>query len=311
MRRPGPLQELPFEQFLPISSARKSRPNKRPLSPTLYSPVKRRILNEEGIFSPEKTIKSTVSSRGTPSRFTDALDGPSSPARKLDFGVPNHSTKDAGALERTPTRLASLDDGLAPSPELKSKSRSSWPGDEEMNDYFIMPNCSSSSSRSSAVPTSVPREMLPPPDPHSVHYPGFRVHPDTRILLTPVDDDLEKLSFWDSDKDGQKENLDPRQRPRKVVTTPNINLKLQPFSPDAKKMDKLGRAKSTPVAPKRLLGSDRQDSGDSPTPRRLGVRLSQSATSSTPRAIEKERREMRRALQDEADEADEDEGDEA
>jgi hypothetical protein len=155
--------------------------------------------------------------------------------------------------------------------------------------------------------------MPPPPDPQSVHYPGFRVLCDTHILLTPVDDGLEMLSLTDNDKDGQKENLAPRRKPRKVATAPNTDLKSQLFSPDSKKreLEKSGRAKSTPVTPKKLL-SDMQESGGSPTPRRLGGGLLvQAVTSSTPRAMEMERREMRRALQDEVDDADEDEGDQA
>jgi hypothetical protein len=322
MPRPGPLQELPLDQFLSpnpnLPFASKLRPNKRPLSPggpNLYSPAKRRILNEEGIFSPEKTTKSPISSRGTPAHFTDVLSGPSSPARKLDFGVPKHSIKGVGAsstaaLDKTPARPASLSNRLAPSPELKPKTRSSCPGDYEMDDYFSMPNCSSS-SHSSAIHIPVPHEMPPPPDPQSVHYPGFRVHSDTHNL-TPVDDDLESLSLFDNNKDGQKENLPPRRKPRKVATAPNTDLKSQLFSPDAKKreVEKLGRAKSTPVTPKRLAGGDGQEPGDSPTPRRLVVGLAQAVTSSTPRAKERERREMRRALQDEVDDADEDQGDE-
>ena len=67
MQRPGPLQELPLDRFLlsnPNLSAIKS--NKRPLSPsdpTLFSPAKRRILNEEGIFSPEKSWKGPLAPR--------------------------------------------------------------------------------------------------------------------------------------------------------------------------------------------------------------------------------------------------------
>ena len=173
-----------------------------------------------------------------------------------------------------------------------------------------VPSCSSS-SRSSAVPTSVPREMPPPPDPQSVHYPGFHVHCDTHVLIISVDNDLETLSLTDNDKEGQKENLAPRRKPRKVVTAPNTDLKSQFFSPDAKKreIEKLGRAKSTPVTPKRHLGRDEQGSGGSPTPRRSGMRLIQAMTSSTPRAMEMERREMRRALQDEVDNANEEESD--
>jgi hypothetical protein len=136
------------------------------------------------------------------------------------------------------------------------------------------------------------------------------VHYDTYILLTSVHDDLGTLSLIDNNKDAQKENVAPRRKPRKTVTAPNADLKTQLFSPDARKreMEKLGKAKSTPVTPK---SSDRQDSGNTPTPHRLSMGLRLATTSSTPRAMEKERREMRRALQDEVDDADEDEDGEA
>jgi hypothetical protein len=318
MVRPGPLQQLPLEQFLPLntnlSSTTKLRPNKRPRSPggpNLYSPAKRRILNEEGIFSPERTTKSPIFRRDTPARFTEVLSGPSSPARKLDFGVPRHSVKGAGAsnmaaFHKTPPRAAPLSNKLAPSPELKPDPRSLRSCDDEIDDYFSMPD--SSSSCSSTVPLPIPREIPPPLDPQSLHYPGFRVHCDTQILLTPVDGGLETSSL-DNDNNGQKENIPPRRKPREVTTAPNTDLKSQPFSPDAKKreMEKLGRAKSTPVTPKRLVCGEKQEFGDSPTPRRLGLGLTQAVTSSSTGAIERERREMRRALQDEVDDADEDE----
>lgn len=322
MPRPGPLQDLPLDRLLPHPP---SRPHKRPLSPggpSLYSPAKRRILNQEGIFSPEKTIKSPISTRATPSRFIDVLSGPSSPARKLDFGVLKHAVKVPG-VEATPVHQTSTSNRLAPSPELKHNPQPPWP-DDDMDDYFNMPT--SSSSRSSTIPISVPREMLPPPDPQSipisvprempppldpqsVHYPGFRVHCDAHILLTSVHDDLGTLSLIDNNKDAQKENVAPRRKAHKMATALNADLKSPLFSPDARKreMGKLGKAKSTPVMPRKFPGSDRGDSGNSPTPHRLGIGLTLATTSSTPRAMEKERGEMRRALQDEVDDADEDE----
>jgi hypothetical protein len=304
MPRIGPLRELPLDQFLPQNP--NLRPNKRPLSPILYSPAKRRILNEEGIFSPEKTRKSPISVRGTPSRFTGTLSGPSSPARKLDFGTPKHPVKDSGAPNMsTPARPASSSNRLAPSPELKSNSQSSRSADETDGDPSMH-----NRSHSSAAPTSVPRRIPPPPDPQSIHYPGFRVHFDKQIFITSVDNGLESLSLVDNDKDGQKENTAPRRKPRKVATASNADLKSQLFSPDTRKrvMEKLNKTKSTPVTPKRLHGLNRQESGDSPTPRRG---LAQAVTSSTPRAMEGERKLMRRALQDEVDDASEVEDDEA
>jgi hypothetical protein len=275
----------------------------------LYSPAKRRILNEEGIFSPEKIYKSPISVRATPSRFTDTFGRPSSPARKLDFGTPKLPIKDSDVssvpiLDNTPARSASSSNKLAPSPELKSLRSS-----DEIDDYFSMPN----RSHSPATPTLVPREIPPIPDPQSIHFPGFRVHFDTQIILTSVDNGLESLSLVDNGKDGQKENIAPRRKPRKAATAPNADLKSPLFSPDTRNrmMEKLNKAKSTPVTPKRLPGGNRLETGGSPTPRRFDAGLAQAVTSSTPRAIEGERKAMRRALQDEVDDAGEDEYDEA
>src|ERR1700742_1684328 len=93
----GPLQDLPLEQFLPPDPniAHTSRPNKRPLEspgrPSLYSPAKRRILNNEGIFSPEKTMKSPPfrSTQDYITRFSQVLTSTESPAKRLEFGSPS------------------------------------------------------------------------------------------------------------------------------------------------------------------------------------------------------------------------------
>lgn len=80
MHRPGPLKDLPLDQFLPVNP---NLSRKRPLSPApvLSSPAKRRILSEEGIYSP----------RGRRNAFSDVLAGPSSPAKRLDFGSPKQT----------------------------------------------------------------------------------------------------------------------------------------------------------------------------------------------------------------------------
>lgn len=305
MRRPGPLQELPLDLFLPPNPnlPTKSRPNKRPLSPggpNLFSPAKRRILNDEGIFSPEKTFKSPISGRYAPARFAEVLGGPASPARKLDFGVAKHRVESpvpsrisANIATTTPTRAIPSSSRLAPSPELRPPRRQD---DDEMEDYF-----SSAGHSSSSQLAFVAREIPPPPDPQSNHYPGFHVHYDTHIPLTSVDVDMDDVA--PVDKDGQKENVAPRRKPRKAVTAPNTDLKSQLFSPEGKKreLERVGKAKSTPATPKKDLSGDRQDSGGSPTPRRPIVGLAKAATGATPRLTGKDKEEMRRILQDEAD----------
>ncbi|KAG5648886.1 hypothetical protein DXG03_000235 [Asterophora parasitica] len=278
MPRPGPLQELPLDQFLPPNPNLPSTSRKRPLSPGgpgFFSPAKRRILNEEGIF------KSPVSGRGTPARFTEVLTGPSSPARKLDFGSPKATRR--AAVETTPPRVASSSNRLAPSPHVKE--------DHEMEAYFIRPSSSSQPPSSNITP----RETPPPQDPQSIHYPGFRVYFDTHVVLAPVEEPPATPSTpgGEKEKETLKENVVPRRRPRKPVIALDVGLKTQLFSPHAKERP-LGKAKSTPMTP---VTCDKADQCGSPTPRRFMAGQS----SSTTRLTEMERKDMRRLLQDEAD----------
>ncbi|RDB19958.1 hypothetical protein Hypma_012737 [Hypsizygus marmoreus] len=312
MRR-GPLQELPIDLFLPPNPnlPAKSRPNKRPLSPggpNLYSPTKRRILNEEGIFSPEKSIKTPLSARGTPSsaRFAQVLSSPASPARKLDFGAPKchqESPRRPIAVPATPVRSTASNNHLARSPELRPFS--SQPGeDQEMQDYFSQP-----SSSALPPPSSEPLDDLPLADPQSVHYPGFCVYYDPHSSLAPFEEQSEPL---EDNVDAIKENIMPRRRPRKAATAPNTELKSQLLSPDAKKreVEKAGKAKSMPATPKKTIyGEKQQDPSGTPTPRRAAFALVQATTASTPKLMERERKAMRRMLEEEVDEVENDEED--
>ncbi|KAF9464349.1 hypothetical protein BDZ94DRAFT_485135 [Collybia nuda] len=311
MRRPGPLQEFPLDLFLPPNPnlPTKSRPNKRPLSPggpSLFSPAKRRILNGEGIFSPEKTLKSPISSRYAAARFADVLSGPASPAKKLDFGVAKHrvesprsSRLSSTIASTTPTRTISSSSRLAPSPELAPSPHQDCEDDRE--GYFSYTGYSSC--------TFIERELPPPPDPQSSHYPGFRVYYDTHIPLTSVDMDMDDVAPADKDKGGQKENVAPRRKPRKVITAPNPDFKFQLFSPEDRKRELDSVDKATPATPKKDPSRDRQNSSDSPTPRRPIVGLTQAATGATPRLTSKGKEEMRRVLQDEADQRGNDDDD--
>ncbi|KAF9006539.1 hypothetical protein BDQ17DRAFT_1351919 [Cyathus striatus] len=202
MYHPGPLQELPLELFMPnpnLLNPTSFKSNKRPLSPSapiLYSPAKRRILNEEGIFSPEKTRKTPLpASRGSQSfsaaRLEDIFAGPSSPALKLDFGspknllqydIPGSLVKDVGDLQ-TSSHASSSSLPLSHSPPKatigsKSVTDISLPlGNDykEPDDYFFP-----------SSPTFVPRELPPYPDPHSIHYPGFLIYRDPHLISLPV-----------------------------------------------------------------------------------------------------------------------------
>ena len=287
MRRPGPLQDLPLEFFLPPNPNVPNSPfklgkgGKRPISPgapSTFSPAKRRILNAEGIFSPE-TLKSPVSVRArSPAHFGDLVRGPDSPARKLDFGLPkNYSQSTAGSstvvnsaassqfdtVLMTPTRPSSASTNiLAPSPELLPKSTSTPISSSssflmlndtpEMDDYFSPRPCHPA-TRLSSTPTMSRRELPPPPDRQSVHYPGFDVLLDTHIAsLCARSSSLDSADSVGADlkqeKEGCKENLPPKRKAKKVTTAPTSSesFRAGPPSPCGK-VEKMGKSRSTPV----------------------------------------------------------------
>ncbi|KZP07754.1 hypothetical protein FIBSPDRAFT_875192 [Athelia psychrophila] len=329
MQRPGPLQELPLEHFLPPnpnlprSPYKLGKGSKRPLSPgapSTYSPAKRRILAVEGILSPE-SLKSPLSAAALyPTRFGDLARGPDSPARKLNFGLPkNHTESSPGSstvvhstpsshTNATPTRTKSK--SLAPSPVLLSKSTASalpaLPSDgSEMDDYFSTPQpprYNTRSSTSNTLPMMIPRELPPPPDRQSMHYPGFDVLPDTHIpLLRARSVSVEPLDMGSEpkrDKECCKENVAPRRRAKKAVTAPEAaeltrSGLLSPLGKQ-KEAERTGKAKSTPGTPNKTSTADRMASM-TPTPRRKGP-------AATAVATPQERRQARRMLEDEADE---------
>ncbi|KAF7964469.1 hypothetical protein HWV62_7302, partial [Athelia sp. TMB] len=201
---------------------------------------------------------------------------------------------------------------LAPSPELHLKSTTSLfpapPSDgSEIDDYFSSPQpprhkTHSSTSSSATLPTMIPRELPPPPDRQSVHYPGFDVLPDTHIPLLRVRSISVELSDPGNDpkrdKECCKENMAPRRRARKAVTAPEASeltrAGLTLPSGKQKEVERLVKAKSTPGTPNKT-STDRMASA-TPTTRRKGP-------AGTPVATPQERRQARRMLEEEADEA--------
>ncbi|TFK43687.1 hypothetical protein BDQ12DRAFT_675392 [Crucibulum laeve] len=320
--RRSPLQELPLEHFLPSNPNqptpfKPNKSNKRALSPgglILYSPAKRRILCEEGIFSPEKTCKSPLSaSRGrsaTPARFTDVLMGSDSPAKKLDFGSPKYHAESSSVprmtamkLDSTPTRSSSSSSSLAPSPELKvmlsSSSASSFSSDAESEDYFTSADASSSRLSSAPAPTLIPRQLPPPADPQSAHYPGFRVYQDPHIVVFPP---LSQEEVAQQTNERHNENLPPRRKARKAASAPTVtDLKAQIFSPESRRREaeKLGLTLPTP----NKLSTATNASGSSTTPRRSGFGVFAQTTPSLFKLMDYERKELRRLLEEEVDDA--------
>ena len=263
MRRP--LQELPLYQFLPaVQDDMHGRNNKRPLSPggtAIISPVKRRNLAGQDMFSPERTLKSprpsSLKSIASGSKFSDLLTGPHSPARILDFGLPKHLAGDPEKrpvsvdddVDLTPTRRHPSSSRLAPSPELKP--RDTRTRGTETNDVFSNPPVCRLGASSRCSYTLIPRELPPAPDSHSVHYPGFVVHQDSHIFAfesstsedeREVEDDEESWkenspvyvsnnlptprssSFSKAFLDGDKNLPSPKFRPGGSVRTPRTDV---------------------------------------------------------------------------------------
>jgi len=222
-----------------------------------------------------------------------------SPVKKLDFGLPKnspantrppHSATTSAIEPHSPrlTRQNTISDAFSPS---TSSSHLHSDNAQEVMDYFSSP---SASAPRGAI-TETPRDIPPPVDPQSIHYPGFVVFQDAYIVTGPaltVDEDAPGLP----QKDGVKENVAPRRKPRKSVTAPvSSDLKARLTSPDAK----LAKANSTPCTPGRSLAGERSNSA-TPTPRRPAVMLTRD-TRLTPKLQDVERRELRRRLEEEVD----------
>ncbi|KAI0921609.1 hypothetical protein AcW1_004469 [Taiwanofungus camphoratus] len=294
MRRPGPLQDLPLEHFLPLDPnlPKHPRPNKRPHSPgvtSLYSPTKRRILTEEGIYSPHKAVKSPLSSsrgRFAPSYFDSLIRGPNSPAKRLDFGLTKIDSQTSlladprilqvvttkAQRDDTPVSTCPSNNTLAPSPKLlasgsRTKSVSCLDGYSDYGDElynYDMQSCVVPTR--ATTPVMIPREIIPP-DRQSVHYPGFDIFQDAYILLPDTTQcisgsrsetgasESETGSETGRAKEGEKENLPPRKRLRKSTTAPAVSSdaawsKVGLLSPGAKRqIERGGKAKSIPVTP--------------------------------------------------------------
>jgi len=250
MQRPGPLQELPLERFLPTYPnlpSKSDRSHKRPLSPgspNPYSPTKRRILNSEGIFAPEKTCKTPMSlAKASPARFSDVLAGSASPARVLDFGLPkNHGGEPAKrSFLHNPTQIPSLSSRktLTSSRRVLSSAHHSSSG---LSAHTVA-SSTSSTRPAAAVPIDIPRELPPQPDPQSIHYPGFVVFQDAHITIYPADFNPERVSDVETNTDSLKENLLPHRKTLRKATLETLKFEATP----------LVKSKSTTGTPKGVI----------------------------------------------------------
>ncbi|KAI0065919.1 hypothetical protein BV25DRAFT_1913343 [Artomyces pyxidatus] len=255
---------------------------KRPLSPsfssTLFSPAKRRILAQEGLISPPPAKSPLAASesglttpRFAPAYFHELIQGPDSPKRRLDFGSKlgeSSSSESAGPATPPPAqpsssrrmtrsttspppkrvraspRLASSpSDKASPSPSSRSPTTPR---------RLISPSATKIRT-TSPPPMLVPREMPPPPDPASIHYPGFDVHQDTHIVLPRARSSVAvELSDKDKEKtkEGEKENLPPRRSSRKAGVDEMKKAAMEKAgSPTPRRSARLSTSSSNGVSP--------------------------------------------------------------
>jgi hypothetical protein len=200
MSPPRPaLADLPLDLFLNPNSDHTTRNINRPTgskrsrSPSLAHPAKRRILEQEGlILTPRSRLRASTSAHSLSLPHRTLLHAPDASKR-----LPGVSFAKPDASLPTPVQLVPLD---LPSPHESRRTSprlSASPNSKSCSSATITPTKASarkvhpqttagSSSSGSSRPvrhTMIPREMPPPPDRRSVHYPGFDVHQDTHIAL--------------------------------------------------------------------------------------------------------------------------------
>lgn len=207
------LVELPPERFLqPVFSDDVNLPtprtgSKRSRSPSLarsiFSPAKRRILEQEGLFPPAQShpSSSTVphSIRSPHGAFLHAFDNSKRPVGTSPVGLGDilpSPPGDPDGLILSPARVSRrVSPRFSSSPQPKSLPAPTTPTRtsprktrSQSSPTSTTPKAPSNtpSSPMSATATKltmVPREMPPRPDRRSVHYPGFDVHQDTHVAL--------------------------------------------------------------------------------------------------------------------------------
>ncbi|KAG2369653.1 hypothetical protein BDR07DRAFT_531312 [Suillus spraguei] len=234
MARVGPLQDLPLAHFLasggnPVPTI--AKPAKRPLSPsksTIFSPAKRRILRSEGILLPGEVSLSPLQ----PHIPYSGSDVEASHDSSISLTSP---AQRAGA-----TQGISRDRRIPRRPSLKLIRSTNASGDDSGSALSLRRSSRLQSSQRGAEPgapsMAILREMPPPHDRQSVHYPGFDTYQDTHILLTPsrrTSSSSDNEDSWPSsseevlsERETTKENIPPRKKAKKAsLTRPSLLMK--------------------------------------------------------------------------------------
>jgi hypothetical protein len=187
------LVDLPLERFLRPVSDDPNLPtpptgSKRSRSPSLahsiFSPAKRRILEQEGLFPPSHSrpysSSCTQSLRPRRRALLHGLSGSkhplgSNPASILDIPISTRVDTLPALVPAFPREPRRISPRLSPSPQSPSPSTSTTPTRTSPRRR--------TRSQTTTTPIMVPREVLPSPGRRSAHYPGFDVHVDMHIAL--------------------------------------------------------------------------------------------------------------------------------
>ncbi|KDR83916.1 hypothetical protein GALMADRAFT_236412 [Galerina marginata CBS 339.88] len=324
MQRPGPLRELPLENYLPppgtdmSTSTKPIKCNKRPLSPggpSLFSPAKRRILNDEGVYVPEKMFKSALPSLATtltsPARFNHVLASPASPARVLDFGLPKNfegdpqkfSSSSTYLIDVYPSQTPSSSSELAPSPELKprtvpptraSSTHHMFHNDDDnflnLSDTYLSPTL----PNVTFTPRELPSQTA---DPNSRHFPGFLVFQDPHMVVYPTETTTKTSQEFRMDlkahRDTHKENLAPRIKSKAATVPSGSALKADQGTFCAGAVTPR-KSKSTNDAARKLVGWGIADLSSTPSRNMFRISTPSSTT-------QKGKKALRQMMRDEMD----------
>ncbi|KAH9966003.1 hypothetical protein BC827DRAFT_1181486 [Russula dissimulans] len=261
------LVDLPLERFLQPTSDNINLPtprtgSKRSRSPSfpssIFTPAKRRILEQEGLFPPPQSRPYPNASTHPPHpRRTDLFNAFDSPKGALgtsslaaaglsDDTLPLPPCHPHALVPPLPCESRRISPRLSTSPRSKSpngspndatprgrtrtsprktRSQTLTPTHAASSSQRVRPTPTSMTTHTSMSPTAtpspttprtitlIPREMPPPPDRRSVHYPGFDVHQDTHLALpctrSKTRAKAEAARVRELEGDAAKENVRP------------------------------------------------------------------------------------------------------
>jgi len=209
------LVDLPLEPLLRAASEDANLPiprtgSKRSRSPSLarsiFSPAKRRILEQEALFSPSQSrfyrgasdnslhphrnallhafASSTCVLGPSPAGLSDTHPAPPCHPHALVPPSPRDSKRISPRLSSSPQPKSRPSPTTTPTRVSPRKTRSQTTATPSSSQRQSTRNTPTPSPKTpTTTMTMIPREMPPPPDRRSVHYPGFDVHLDTHIAL--------------------------------------------------------------------------------------------------------------------------------